>query len=72
MGNIKWTLTVKRTLRSIKGEEIDTLEHYHFDNMEDASDAQFTIDKVGAWDELNDNGSGVSCFTVSLEPTTQE
>ena len=40
--------------------------------MEDASDAQFTIDKVGAWDELNDDGSGVSYFTVSLEPTTED
>jgi hypothetical protein len=50
MSKIKWVLTLIKTQTLTNGTKLETLESYDFDTLEDASDAEFRIDKVGIWD----------------------
>ena len=66
MSKLIWVLKLKRT-QTFNGDKLETLESYEFDNLEDASEAEFRIHNVGVWDRTFDNGAGVSYSSKGLE-----
>lgn len=68
MSKIKWVLTLIKTQTLTNGTKLETLEAYEFDTLEDASDTEFMIDKVGIWDIESTVGvSGVSYSSKGLQ-----
>ena len=68
MSKIKWVLTLQKTQTFTNGTKLETLEAYDFDTLEDASDTEFMIDKVGIWDIESTVGvSGVSYSSKGLQ-----
>jgi hypothetical protein len=63
MSKIKWVLTLIKTQTLTNGTKLETLESYDFDTLEDASDAEFRIDKVGIWDV--ESAVGVNAVSYS-------
>ena len=53
MNKFKWVLTLQKTQTLTNGTKLETLEPYEFETLEDASETEFRIDKVGIWDIEN-------------------
>ena len=68
MSKLIWVLKLKRTETFANGNKLETLESYEFETLEDASDTEFRIDKVGVWDIESTGGvSGVSYSSKGLQ-----
>ena len=68
MSKLIWVLKLKRTETFANGNKLETLESYEFETLEDASDTEFRIDKVGVWDIESTVGvNGVSYSSKGLE-----
>ena len=68
MSKLKWVLTLKKTETLSNGTKLETLESYDFETLEDASDAEFRIDKVGIWDvESTVSTNAISYSSLGLQ-----